>query len=86
MSFTPLKLIFVTLLLRFPIFGGEEIGVCPGEAHWVGRGRGSLPPVGEAGDLTSARERGNTGKPGTSSAGPPDRWNHVNYTLFFHCL
>ena len=49
----------------------KEIGICPCEAHWVGRGRGSLPPVGEAGDLTSARERGNTGKPGTNSAGLP---------------
>ena len=45
----------------------------------------SFSPVkvgGEAGDLTLARERGNTGKPGTSSAGPPDRWHHVN-ALFF---
>ena len=77
-----LKLIFVTLLLRFPIFGCEEIGVCPGEAHWVGRGRGSLPPLGEAGHLTPTGERGNTGKPGTSSAGSPDRRNNVNYMNF----
>ena len=44
--------------------GGEEIGVCPCEAHWTGRG--SLPPLGEAGYLTPAGERGNTGKLGTS--------------------
>ena len=58
------------------------------EAHWAGRGRGSLPPLGEARQwhLTPARESGNSGKPGTSSAGPPDRWNNVNYTLFVHCL
>ena len=54
--------------------------------HRAGRGRGSLPPLGEAGHLTPTGERGNTGKPGTSSAGPPNRQNHVNSTLFFHCL
>ena len=41
------------------------------------------PTCGGGWGSSSARERGNTGKTGTSSAGLPDRWNHVNYTLFF---
>ena len=60
--------------------GGEEIGVCACEAHCAGRGWGSLPPLGMAG--YPAGERGNTGEPDTSSAGPPERRNHVNYSLF----
>ena len=38
---------------------------------------------GEAGHLTPAGERSNTGKPGTNSARPPNRRNHVNSTELF---
>ena len=48
----------------------KKLGSALSEAHWAGRGGGSLPPLGEAGHLTSTGEHGNTGKPGTSSAGP----------------
>ena len=50
--------------------GGEEIGVNPWEAHWAGVGRSSFPPLGKGGHLAPSGERGNTGKPGTSLAGP----------------
>ena len=60
----------------------KEIGICPCEAHWVGRGRGSLPPLGKAGYPAPAWKRGNIGELSTNAPTPQCGWSRVIWLTF----